>query len=197
MTTEIEICGMALNLVGKDPIVSFTDADRVQSAKLCKVFYPASRDAMLREHPWGFARKQVYLTQNENETIHGFDYAYYYPSDCIMARSIYAGLDPANHYPFGVQVSADGNSRLIVTSVEDAVLEYTKAITNPNMFDPLFIEALAWRISIQLAFPLTGKAKGVESQQKGYSNALAAAKVFDANEGHMDMGTNRFIRARR
>ena len=57
--TEIDICNLALVKVGANPIGSFADGTR--QARDCSLWYPAARDALLRSHPWSWARNQLVL----------------------------------------------------------------------------------------------------------------------------------------
>ena len=50
---SVSICNMALMAAGIPAIVSFEDNNN--NSKMCKAFFPAMRDRVLRDHLWSFA----------------------------------------------------------------------------------------------------------------------------------------------
>lgn len=194
MSSNIEVCNIALSRVGASLIQSLTDKSK--SANACNVFLPLARDTTLRFHDWAFARKRVSLAEL-GEEYSNFDYSYQYPSDCLCARKI-TGVDGSTtsavwdyatmryvytgKVKYEIGLSSVSNTPIILTNQELAELVYTARATNFNIYDSMFVEALAWKLAADLAMPLLNKP---EMQQAFYQNFLYAiqeAKVANSNE---------------
>lgn len=197
MPTEVEICNYALAHLGATRITSLSDLQS-NNARLCNLLYTQKRDEVLRDYPWGFAERTVTLALLSGVTPVKYEYAYSYPSDCLAARSIYNPVVGSDPIDFRVMSASDGNSKMIVTDQEDAILIYTKKITNTGMFDPSFIGALALKLASALAVPIMKSQKTALNMLQMYWSYLPEAKSADAKE-QMDTTemNNVFIEARK
>ena len=83
--------------------------------------------------------------------------------------------------PFDMGRTSSGLA--VFTNVQNAVGVYTFSVSDPLEFPPLFAEALAWRLALDLAVPLTaGKTSLREHLTQYYINARNQAVLKDANE---------------
>ncbi len=73
MTTSLDIANMALSLIGSANRLTVLDGTAPEENRQCHLHYEATRDAMLRAHPWNFAIKRTRLiTQAESaKTVTG------------------------------------------------------------------------------------------------------------------------------
>ena len=196
MATEVEISNLALSHVGAHRITLLTEATK--EARQCNLLYPFARDAALRAHDWSFARKRVTLALLP-DLYSGWDFAYRYPTDCLVDRKIYddtgaytgTSYDVDNdayrqvgkvEYEIAVNAALDG--KVILTNKQDAELTYTAAVTNPNLFDSVFVEAFSWLLSSQLAVPLKGDSAMQQTHLNQHMLLINNAKVISANEGN-------------
>ena len=181
MSSDVEICNLALRHLGLGTIASLDENRR--EAKDCKLFFPTTRDAVLRDHSWNFAQKRRGLAGFTLPTDYEGEYllAYIYPMDCLKARKVVISGGSAAQ-DFEVVRSPTGE-KLILTNADPAVLLYTMIVTDPNWFDADFIEALALKMASKLARPLTQSAQAEQAMATLYLNALNAAKTADAKEG--------------
>ena len=62
-------------------------------------------------------------------------------------------------------------------------ITYTRAVSNPAAFDPLFAETLAVRIASEIAVSLTESAGKAQALWQVYQLKLAEARRRDAQEG--------------
>ena len=209
MATSVQICNRALSRSGGGRISALTDASR--EAQECNLHYEDTRDAVLRDFDWGFARKRATLALL-TDTYDGWDYAYALPSDYIIARKLYdsTGANSGTIYDldeFRYRVddqvkyeiaSNDAGSRpILLTDMEDAILIYTAKITDVNAFDTMFSDALAWRLASELAMSLRGKPDMQMALLQVYSAVVQNAKSINANEDYnKQKDTNRYIKAR-
>lgn len=196
MASEIQVCNLALSRVGAYRIQSLDDATK--EARECKLFYPFSRDAVLRDHDWGFARKRVSLALL-SETWSGWDYAYQYPVDCLVARKITpdAETETGDKVEFEISSNDSLSRRVILTNKEDAELVYTAKVEDVNLFDAIFTDALAWRLASELAIPLKAKADLQNVLFQKYIFVLGRAEAINSNEGEKKPDhDNRYVGAR-
>lgn len=185
MTGAVEICGLALARVGVEPIVAMDEPSA--AGRACARVYDICRQVVLRSHPWGFAGRRVPLAQAA-ETTPGWRFVYLHPADCLLVRRV--GLadrqdvaaDLRSAWELGVSVN--GHARTIVSNCPGAVIDYTADVTQAGLFDPAFIDCLAWRIAQDIAIPLSGRDNAWKIAKASYDEALASARAQDAQEAH-------------
>lgn len=209
MASEVSICNLALNHIGAYPIANLSDASK--EATTCNAIYPFARDSVLRDHKWAFATKRLILALL-TDTYSGWDYAYQYPTDCLVAHEIYSeygdysGLvydSETDSYvssgkiEFEICAASSLTSKVILTNKEDAELIYTAKVTDCNMFDGQFIDALAYRLATELAVPIKGNGQMSQAMHQLYQYRLNQAKAISANECYKKPDqTNTFVSAR-
>ena len=183
ITTSLGICNLALSNIGISQISSLSDTDKVSVE--CNLRYEPARDAVLREHDWGFARVREDLVTTASLgtsiSIDGWDYVYQYPEKCLAARKIYNSAG-SPVLEFETRYDSASDTRIIVSNEEDAQLEYTYQHTNVELYDPMFISALAWRLAAELALPLRAVPELQQLCFNSYRYTLGYAKALDGNE---------------
>lgn len=204
MASEVDICNLALAYLGDVATVASIDppSGDAQSAH-CARFYPIARDGLLEMHTWGFATTRASLALNATNPASTWKYCYATPSDVINYLAI---LDPlaADDYSVGVQMAGvgpysapvvgmgvytpqqyavendDNGNDIIFTNVQNAVLRYTRVVTDTTKFTPLFVDALAHYMASMLAGPLL---KGEVGRQVAAEHLRMAKEVQMAAEG--------------
>lgn len=183
MTTDVDICNFALTSLGLEPIDTLEDA--TQNARICKRFYALMRDVYLSEHEWSFTENTIELTKIDPlpDGYSLFDYGYQYPSDCLKPRNVRDG-ETRQAYPFILQnyiAVGPVNTKIILTNLDDAFLEYTIGIVDPGLFSQTFLDALSSKLAFKIAFPLT---KDQRVQKQAFDQWLladATAKERDSS----------------
>lgn len=179
--SPVTVSNMALTRLGGSTIASLTEGSK--ESILCNTFFEASRDAVLREHLWGFARKRKTLAEVDSSLPdNGWSYIYAYPSDCLAARHIYTPIPDGDAIPYERCIDSSG-TQLILTDQPEAVLVYTARVTDLTRCDPIFIEALSWKLAAEVAIPLTQNSSLTQMAFKEYQSVLSRARTADANEG--------------
>lgn len=180
MSSALQICNLALSHVSAYGIQALTE--KTKEARECNRLYEPARDAMLEAHDWPIARKRKDLSLLD-ETYSGWDYAYSWPTDCIMPRRIW---DPAEgkgsekiKFEFGV--NNDLNRRIILTDQEDAELIYTAKVTDANLYTAMMIDALSFRLASDLAIPLRSDSKLQALMRNEFLSRISAAQASVAN----------------
>ncbi|WP_059413445.1 hypothetical protein [Cupriavidus basilensis] len=211
MASEVDICNMALSRLGDQATVSSIDPpEGSPQAGHCAQWYPICRDLLLEMHAWSFATTRVALALL-NSDWPSWRFTYAVPADCIKpwavlppdALSDYAvrfptadvGFFPlpedrvvgagAAYVPqdFSVE-SADDGTTVIYTNQENAILRYTKQVTDPTKFTPLFVDAFGWLLASYLAGPIIKGDAGAQAAQTAYQafqGALSRATTSNAN----------------
>ena len=195
MSSVIDICNMAIFRIGNGTRIDDLE-ENSQPARICKQFYDSSRDFVLRaDCDWGFATAFAQLAEVADNPNPDFQYAYAVPNDCMRVRRIVnpgwqQGAIPAGfecympelpRIPFRV---VNGSSqRLISTSVSPATLEYTLKVTSPELFDPIFVSALAWYLAGEIAGPLAKDAGIASACYAQYKATVLEAAATALNEG--------------
>jgi len=204
MTSEVEICNLALTTVRGGSINSLNEAS-IQ-AQNCKLLYPTARDMLLRVAPWQFAHKVKPLALLTDD-LFNWIYTYQYPSDCLQINRLIINFEAVSSdnttsavasrfYDPGLPLpnltpqveyelqNIDGN-RVIATNERDARISYRAKITDPNLFDSEFVLMFSYLLGSFLAIPIVGAKTGRELRSDNfqiYQSMLASAIASDLNE---------------
>lgn len=198
--TDVQICNMALGHVGHSKFIAAL-TERSNEVSVLNQYYTNSRDFLLESYPWPFAKKTAVLglvTDNTTvATLHEWTYIYRYPSDCLYARYLLTANGRAETNPPQFEIQSDDVGRLIGTHQEDAVLVYTRRVTDPSIFTYSFGEALSWFLAAEIANSL-GKDKKVAQMCLQMFEAMKPwAEARSGNEQQAEPEQDsEFIRAR-
>ncbi len=187
VTTEAQVCNLALGLVGQRQFIDRLD-EATTEADVCNRFYASTRDELLEVHHWRFATKRAVLALT-TETRSGWGYCYAAPSDMLKAQRIWDGQrEPGagERIPFTLELNDAAGGHLILTDLENAELVYTVALETVALWRPLFVKAVAAQLAVYLAGALPVKPQLIPMLQQGARLALQQAQAADANEGQRD-----------
>ncbi|KEX95167.1 hypothetical protein HA62_29795 [Pseudomonas putida] len=185
MSSDIEICNVALSRVAHtQPIVSFTEKSK--AAELCAVFYTTLRDLVLADFPWPFAESIVNLA-DIGSPAPGWAYRYRYPASCLKVRDI---IQPGQRRPLTAdlqipfKIGYDTGGKVIHTDQPEAGVRFTFRVEDSTFFDPLFADALAWRLAMDLALPLSSKPdlQAFANQQFQLAMTKAEGSAFEESQ---------------
>lgn len=200
MATEVDICNIGLGMLGANQIADFNDGST--EALLCKLQYPLIRDAVLESRAWTFAttRKVIASGVPPDPIPDGWGYAYPVPNDCIRIIQAYVP-NPASALVQYVQEQIDGMYTQIswerlkgwfyCNSGPTVWAKYIVRITDTQQFDSSFIQALATRIAMDLAMPITNNETLLDRYTK-----LFAAKIQEASGTEGQQGTTQKLQGR-
>lgn len=179
MTTAVEICNLGISMFGLGSLISALDENSTE-AQHCNLHYETARDQTLEDFDWSFASVEQALALTGTAPAR-WTYSYARPSNCIVEREI---VNNFSDIPIEYELASTGSTRLIYTDVEDAYLRFTYQVTDPNLFTTGFKNALACRIAMAIAMPLTKNREIMADAANMYGAFLRAAEVTDANKGH-------------
>lgn len=195
MASVVQICNMALSHIGSDArVTSISPPDGSVEAGHCATFYDQARTELLEPGTWSFALKRANLAEVANASD-AWAYAYAKPSDCLRALRVLrptAGLtvftqdqyaltsDDSDSAPFAIE------GDVLYTNEPDAVLVYTRDLTDSTKFPPSFTSALSFLLAGYLAGPIIkgneGARLGDAMRQRAFNAAdLSAAASANAS----------------
>lgn len=185
MASIAQICNMALSHIGSDASVSsISPPDGSAEAGYCSTFYDQARTEMLEPGTWSFALKRATLAQTTNASDLWL-YAYTLPSDCLRPmRILRPGANVTVFTQDEYQYQTDDNDSatferegtVLYTNEPDAVLVYTRDITDTTKFTPSFVTCLSYLLSGYLAGPIL---KGSDGQKVGDAMRERAMRLSD------------------
>lgn len=172
MPSRVDIANYALGQVGGQSITNFDDDSR--EARAVKLLYDSVRDAVLRSHPWNFAVKRATLARLTETPPFTWSYYYQLPDDYLRLLE----FNPETRDPYKIE------GRRIATNAGEAKIVYVARVTDETQFDPLFVQAFATRLAIELAQTLGNvQGAGLLSQLwEAYRLKIAEARSVDAME---------------
>lgn len=216
MTSEVEICNLALSEIRAGSINSLDEASL--AAQQCKLKYAFARDMLLRDAPWQFAHKLVALAETTDE-LFNWARVYQYPSDCLQINRLVLNIrevesggelvasrlrvqgfpipdlnDQVKYELFNID-----DNRVIAANEKELRADYRARISDPNLFDSQFTQALVYLLSSQLAIPIAGGDVGRQLRSDNlaiYQQYLEAALASDLNEQHTPVSDSDFITVR-
>lgn len=189
--TETEICNLALSRIGVTEYIDSLDEDSAH-AQACSVIFDIARDTALASASWSFATKRATLALLDVEHDE-WEYVYTLPADLLEVQSFWPATPKT---PYGIELNSGGTARVIVTNAQDAVLIYTKRVTNTGLFTAQFCDALAWRLAVDLALSISKNPQMSGAAQQAYVMALSVASAASANGSFEEQADSEFITIR-
>jgi hypothetical protein len=175
-TSVVSIANLALQKLGEPPIVSMTENSA--GARAMHACYEGLRDRELRANLWKFAKRRATLAPHATQPAFTFTYAFPVPNDFLrLIKPARVGLDWHLEYHEGVQA--------ILTNDGDSLeIRYIARVTDPTVFDPLFVEMLACKMAWHCAESLTqsnNKKMAAMDEYKGVRNEARQINAFEVN----------------
>lgn len=169
------ICNLALAKIGDLSILSLDDP--TPEARFSKLFYTPTKDELLRLHNWNWATSYARLSPISPDPLYDWDYAFALPVDYgrMLTFNSFSPASPVDAYQIV--------GKQLYTDHAEAVISYIQNATDENSFDPLFIDALVYRLASKLARPLAGSIDIEKTNNSYFEKSLAEARRIDAGEG--------------
>lgn len=172
MASAVDICNLALYNLGDDAITSLSDTSK--RAKLCNAFYAVVRDAVLRAYPWNCAKyTQALALLGTAPTNTNWSAQFTLPTSpyCLWVPKF---MNEDLEYEIA--------GRVLLCDESSVLLNYIMQVTDPGLFDSILVETIAARLSVNLAYPLTGVQSNAKMMWDLYQLKLAEARTQDGME---------------
>lgn len=214
MTSVVEICNMALAHCRAGSINNINEFSL--QAQQCRLWFDITRDKALTETNWKFARTIQPLALT-TEKLFNYAFAYRYPADCLKMERLVNSFEEITSEISGASRYRDGlfnelkskqiphemfnvnNVTLIGANLPDLRIDYTKRVTDPNLFSIDFIHALSHLLASNIAIPITGVDVGRRIRSDSltlYQQYLSSAVAGDSNEKYYTQPESEFVTAR-
>ncbi len=178
MVSTVDICNLALDELGEEAITALDEGTTV--ANLCNRNIGAARDELLRAHPWNFAIRRRKMARLAAAPDFGFAYAFQKPVDWLRTIGVHGdsgGFSNPEYRMEGEEVLADS---------PNLYLRYVARIDDPNIYDVLFVEALALKLAARLSKPITQSSSEKERVEALARDVVRQARAVDAVEDFPD-----------
>lgn len=166
-STNVSICNEALSLIGAKSILSFDE--NTENARRCASIYDTTRRALLRMHPWSFAKKRTQLAPVSTHPTFGYHNSFPLPYDFV--RVISAGVE-----------NYEIEGRHILANTDLINLQYVSDQDNEELWDSLFAECMVLYLVHKLAKPITGSQAESDSAWQKLNNMLKQARAINGQE---------------
>ena len=196
--SPVAICNLALGWLGGDLIISLDDPS--VEAKLCKANYELLRDAVIEEREWTFAVKRLEPAGLVAGPLYGFDKAFQIPPEVIRVLQVSrAGEVIDGTIIEGSFLSATrggtGTGRetriewnreadMIFANNSDRIfIRALIRIEDTTKYSPSFDQALAARLAMELAIPITNSRTLQKDMASLYVEKMRLAAATDGMQG--------------
>lgn len=183
MASNVEIANRALTKIGAARIINLDD--NTKSGREVNSMFTIVRDAELREHAWRFSIKRTQSAAHATAPVFGYARQFRIPADCLKLWQVgdwYPGADLTDYVGADTSPYAVENGFILTDYAAPLNLRYIARIEDPVLFDALFVEAFACRLSVELAEPITQSTSKKESALRDYNLAVSAAMQANAIE---------------
>ena len=174
--TETTVCNQALSKLGARRVTDLSEES--PEARACRLHYAETRDEVLRHHRWNFSIRRAQLDQLAEQPLYGWSFQYQLPVDCLRVLDV-------NGWEIGARPDAwEVEGRKLLVNEETARIRYISQVTDCNLFDAIFVEALSLKLAAKLTLPINGSAEMAEQFLTEYIKITGSlARRTDAFEG--------------
>ena len=164
MASDIDIASNALQLIGDNPINSFSDPGA--GARVMSAIFETTLEALLTETYWRFAIKKQELNRLSQTPENDFQYAFQLPTDNLKVLKV----EPRTFY----QIYRD----LIYSNSQTMVIDYVFR-PETSLLPSYFVKAFEYKLASDGALAVTdNESKAALMEQK---HTIAMGKAFTAD----------------
>jgi hypothetical protein len=175
---KLEIFNLSLMHIGERPAAALNEQSK--GAVLLARIYDRTVKTVLSGFPWDFATETAALVLTTVQpTAYKYALTYDLPTDCLRARKI---ITAGMAYDADSQIEFKREGAKLKCNVDDAVLVYTKSITDATLFDPLFVDVLSKYLAVHISLPVTGKPEVQSNVFRLLQLTAPHAEATQANE---------------
>lgn len=179
-TSKVAIANRALQKLGAKRIEALDQNH--PNARSISAAYDLVRDAELRRYRWGFATRRASIAADGSDTEWGDWNRFSLPNDYLCLIRDDETLQAVD-WRIEAGDTEDGEGVFVVTADASPLeIRYVARIDDPNYYDPLFIEAFATKLALEICEDVTQSTSKKESLRADYDYAIAEARRLGAIE---------------
>lgn len=178
--TETEAANLALQRIGQAPVAALTE--QVKRARAAARAFGSVRDALIRRHPWNFAKQRVALTAMSPAPSDGPFARRFLLADTHLVVWGVEGLgedewEVAGDAPTGAASPPLAGPRWLYCDLE-APLAIIGVVRDPAFWDPIFLDVFADKLAAELAPALAASpSAGDEFEQRAEAKLMRAVRA--------------------
>ena len=180
-SSAVDICNLALDQL-KQPVITSIDSPTTSAENLCARHYDMTRRALLRKHPWSFAKSRTALSRNATDPTFGYADAYDLPNDYL--RLLFFGDDSIGNYQNLSKIFEIENGQILIDNSGASALNigYMKDETSVTEFDALFVQLFILELAVNMAYAFTLKNTLVKRLRDDLVDARNEARAINGQE---------------
>ncbi len=201
MTTKTEIVNLALAMISANLVSNLSD--KSDEARLANINDNIARDATLQINEWSWSVKRFMPAKDADTPLFGWGFQFTVPSDILRVLTCERiGDIPVNMIDptFVTQYEQDDwqiEDGKILANVDVIYARGIRRVTEEGKYSPLFVNALAAKLGMMMAFPLTQSTTIFEKAAALYAAFVSEAKTMDSIQGRSRRIRNKsLLRAR-
>ncbi len=190
MASSVDICNLALSVLGEAAEVTSIDPPDGEHSGHCSKWYPIALRSLLEKHGWSFATKRAKLAElsSIDASVYGKKHAFAVPSDCLKVLDVQSEEQltedlPPRFIPFELGLTDQNSRRAIFTDAEDPILTYITNVQTPELFPGYFVDALVILLATYLYGPIKrsdSTSTAAVNLMKLFESQLSRSKTLDA-----------------
>lgn len=178
MTSQVQICNLALSRLGASTITALTD--NTTEAKLCNTFFTDIADEVMIEGSWPCTIKRTGLARTTNTPSFGFTYEYQLPVDPFCLKVLQIDED----IPGSIDYRIEGDK--LLTDESTVKIRYIARLTDTEDWDTFLRRAFISRLASELAYPLTGEESKARAELEKYEMYVQRGLAQAGQQGSKD-----------
>lgn len=172
MATKLDITNLALVNCGQRTLQSPTED--TSDSRLVSQVWKACVEAVIRSAPFTSASKRVELALLPTTPVFQYTYEYQQPADCLRIFECYRG----DSYDKSLEWRLEGKK--VLSDQSPLYVRYAFAPDDERDYDPLLVEAFAFKLASTIAYSKTESRSLAEALDVKYERALQEAKSIDS-----------------
>ena len=189
MTTALDICNVALGLIGQSvTVASINPPEQSVAAERCALFWPGVRDQVLSAHTWSFAIERQTLALLSITPPTPFTFAYAMPSDAIRFIGVRGPSAVDDLVNDDCRLGSENGTQAIYTNTENAIGVFIKRQDEALQYNAHLVAAAQHLMASRLAGPFIQGVPGMQVAKEMlqlYMEYLMIAKREDAAQSRL------------
>jgi len=180
--TETAAANLALGHAGQPEIADLSDNNT--RARAVRQFFSITRDSLLREKWWSFAKGWITPAADPVQSRGPLRIRYVLPDDCVRVRYLQGIGDGAWDIESAVadMGGAQAETSVLVTNVVAPVVAITRRVVFVRLWDPVFLDAFAMELASRAHRKLGKSGAWASTMHAAAMERIATASAIDSKE---------------
>ncbi len=172
MASKVQIINRALIALGQTIVINDIEEDTTP-AQLGKELWETCVEYILTVHPWACAQKRWTIAADATAPLWGFSYAYTKPADCVAVFE----MEGQEEYDWKVE-----SGKIVTNHGAPIFISGNRNVTAPGDFDASMVEALAYKLAMEMAVPLTNSKTLRDQMEDGLKDRTVNTRTLNSRQ---------------